>query len=54
VDAVVDHLERARGPRNEDDMGAGRAERLGGRRADSAAGSGDERELAGEGLFVCH
>ena len=31
-------------------MGAGGAKRFGGRGADAAAGSGDERELAGERL----
>ena len=50
VDAVLDRFERARRSGDEDDMGAGGAERFGGRRADAAAGAGDERELSGEGL----
>ena len=52
VDALLDLLERAGGAGDQDDMGAGRGERFGGRRADAAAGAGDERELAGEWLRI--
>ena len=48
VDALLDLLERRGGAGDEDDVRAGRGERLGGRRADAAAGAGDERELAGK------
>ena len=41
-------LERAGGAGHQDDVGAGRGERFGGRGADAAAGAGDERKLAGE------
>ena len=50
VDAVVDRFERAGGAGDQDDMRAGGGQRFGGRRADPAAGAGDERQLAGEGL----
>ena len=49
--ALLDRLERPRGARGEDDMRAGRAQRFGGRGADPAAGAGDKRELAREGLL---
>ena len=39
-------FERLGGAGGEDDVGAGRGERFGGRRANAAAGAGDKRELA--------
>ena len=44
MDAVLDLLERLGGAGDEDDVSAGRGQRLGGFRADAAAGAGDERD----------
>ena len=54
MDPLLDRLERRRGAGDQHHMRAGGRQRLGGRRADPAAGSGDQRKLAGKGLRISH
>ena len=54
VNAFLDLLERGRGSCYQDNVGAALGESFGGRRADAAAGAGDERELAREWLRISH
>ena len=50
VDPLLDLLERRGGAGDEDHVRAGRGKRFRGRRANAAAGAGDQRELAGKGF----
>ena len=52
VDPLLDLLERRRAAGGQDDVRAGRGQRLGGGGADAAAGAGDERELAVKGFVI--
>ena len=54
VDRILDLLEPAGGARGEDDMRAGRGQRLGGGGADAAARAGDEGELCPASVSVMH
>ena len=56
MDPLLDFLERRRGPGDNDYMRARLGERLGGRRADAAAGAGHQRYSAAErfGIFGGH